>query len=318
VINAGSSYPDSTMEVVAPRPTIERVAPKKGMALNAKGAQTKSLEDALLSEDRLDKTKTIGKPSAILPEATVVAPQVQLPVMLLLSEKVSAKMSRDGMVESFEIKGALSLTAAHDESAVCSVQLKMGKTEHFTFSTNPKVNKTVFDNSSLVQLKDATKGYPSARSVGVLKWIYSSNTDEMVPLKINCWPEEESRGQMNVSIEYSMDVKGVELHGVKIRIPLGTSDSPTILNMDGSHRHNAAAQEMVWELDLIDSSNSSGSLEFTISQKSSEAFFPITVHFESPSLFCNVDVVSVRTADNSAPIQYGLQKSMGAEEYSIE
>jgi hypothetical protein len=76
-------------------------------------------------------------------------------------------------------------------------------------------------------------GFPSARPVGILKWTYSSTTDELVPLKINCWPEEENRNQMNVSIEYSMDIPTLELHGVKIHIPLGTSDTPVILNMDG-------------------------------------------------------------------------------------
>ena len=180
------------------------------------------------------------------------------------------------------------------------------------------MNKASYDKSGLLQLKDASKGFPSQRPVGILKWTFSSTSDEMVPLKINCWPEEESRGQMNVSIEYSMDVKHMELMGVRIRIPLGTSESPVILNMDGTHRHNASAQEMIWELDLIDSSNSSGSLEFTIAQKNADAFFPISVSFESTKLFCNLDVASVRSADGSVPIQYGLQKSMGADEYLIE
>lgn len=123
---------------------------------------------------------------------------------------------------------------------------------------------------------------------------------------------------MNVSIEYSMDLKDKVLHGVRVRIPLGTSESPVILNMDGTHRHSASAQEMIWELDLIDASNSSGSLEFTIAQKNADAFFPITVQFESQSLFCQLEVAGVRTADNSGPIQYGIQKSMGTDEYIIE
>jgi hypothetical protein len=75
---------------------------------------------------------------------------------------------------------------------------------------------------------------------------------------------------------------------------------------------------MIWELNLIDKSNSTGSLEFTIAQKNSDAFFPITVQFESQKLFCDLDVVNVRTADGSSPIQYGIQKSMGADEYTIE
>lgn len=285
-----------------------------------KGGQNKSLEDALVQEDKLAPivSKKMSSTSSANETAAPSIPQIQQPVMLVVSERVVAKLTRDGMVESFEIKGSLTLTASNDESALCSVQMNVGAVDAFTFNTHPKVNKAIYDKSGLLQLKDLTKGFPSARPVGVLKWTYSSTTDEMIPLKINCWPEEESRGQMNVSIEYSMDIKSMELHGVRIRIPLGTSESPTILNMDGTHRHNPSTQDMVWELDLIDKSNSTGSLEFTISQKNSDAFFPITVQFESQKLFCAIDVAGVFTADASTPIQYGIQKSMGADDYTIE
>jgi hypothetical protein len=40
---------------------------------------------------------------------------------------------------------------------------------------------------------------------GILKWTHASSSDDLVPFKVNCWPEEESRGLMNVSIEYTMD-----------------------------------------------------------------------------------------------------------------
>jgi hypothetical protein len=243
---------------------------------------------------------------------------VQQPIMLVVAERVSAKLSRDGNVGSFEIKGSLTLTANSDEAALCSVQMNVGSVDAFTFSAHPKVNKSLYDRSGLVQLKDATKGFPSLRPVGILKWTHSSTNEDMVPIKVNCWPEEESRGQMNVSIEYTMDQSQLTLHDVRIKIPLGTRDAPNIVSVDGSYRHNSSAEELLWEIPLIDSSNSTGSLEFNIAQRNSDAFFPITVQFSSPQLFCEIEVASVRTADGSAPIQYGISKSMSSEEYSIE
>jgi hypothetical protein len=188
---------------------------------------------------------------------------------------------------------------------------------NFTFVTHPKINKALYDSSRLLQLKDPSKGFPTAKPVGILRWTHASSNDELVPIKINCWPEEESRGQMNVSIEYSMDQK-IELHNVRIRIPLGTHDAPSIVSMDGSYKHNSSTNEMIWIIDLIDQSNSSGSLEFNIAQKSADAFFPISVQFTSQQLFCNVEVTSVKTADGSGPIQYSLTKAMSTEEYNIE
>lgn len=304
-----------------PRPAAsssKRAAPVKGMSLST-GGKNKSAEDALMREDKLAplvSSSTAKAAAAEIPAAPAVAQQ---PIMLAIVEKISATLSRDGMVELFEIKGSLTLTAATDEAALCSVQLKMPQTKDtiFVFNTHPKVNKQLYEKSGLLQLKDQSKGFPSARPVGILKWTHSSSSDDLVPLKINCWPEEESRGQMNVSIEYSMDLPDMELHDVVIRIPLGTTVAPNILSVDGAHRHNSSTGELIWEINLIDASNSSGSLEFNIAQRDADAFFPITVGFSSQKLYCALDVTSVNAVEGGTPIVYGSSRSMSAEEYVI-
>ena len=293
-------------------------APVKGMSLVAAGgSKNKSLEDALVKEDKLAPVISSTSKSLASSEVAQVQPMmVQQPIMLVVAERILAKLSRDGMVESFEIKGSLTLTATTDEAALCSVQLSVPKSDLFTFNTHPKINKQVYDKTGLLQLKDAAKGFPSKREVGILRWTHASTSDELVPLKLNCWPEEESRGRMNVSIEYTMDLK-MELHGVRIKIPLGTSDAPSIVAIDGSYKHFPAANEMVWMIDLIDGSNATGSLEFSINQRQADAFFPLQVQFVSQQLFCDLDVTQVRTADGAAPIQYSLGKNMAAEEYTV-
>jgi len=289
----------------------------KGMSLAPAGGKNKSLEDALVKEDKLAPViTTSNKAQSSVAAALPPQPLVQHPVMLVVAERISAKMTREGMVESFEVKGSLTLTATNDEAALCSVQLSVGASDAFTFNTHPKVNKAIYDNSKLLQLKDTTKGFPSARPVGILRWTHASTSDELVPIKINCWPEEESRGQMNVSIEYNLEYK-MDLYDVCIRIPLGTSEAPGILSVDGSHKHNASTGELLWEIDLIDASNATGSLEFNIAQRNADAFFPISVTFSSHQLYCNVDVTSVHYPDGGGSIQYGLSKGLGTDEYLI-
>ena len=317
------SFPDpstsSPVSTIAAASSSRVRQPVKGMSLNPAGAKNKSAEDALMREDKLAPLLNTTKTAATDVPSTIVAAVAQHPITLVVSEKVSAKLSRDGMVELFEIKGSLTLTAADDEAALCSVQLKMptSKDGIFSFNTHPKVNKAAYEKSGLLQLKEANKGFPSARPVGILKWTHSSTNDELVPLKINCWPEEESRGQMNVSIEYSMDVPGLELHDVRICIPLGTSAAPSIVSVDGSHKHNSSTGELTWQIDLIDASNSSGSLEFNVQQRDAEAFFPIAVQFASQKLYSSVEVVNVLSA-GQVPVVFGLSKCMSSEEYEIK
>ena len=300
----------------------------KGMSLGGAG-KNKSLEDALVKEDKLaPHVAAVSKTSSSLSSSANASdnnhpplpPAVQHPVMLQIVEKVTAKISRDGNLELFEVKGGLTLTAANDASALCSVQLKStgASPAGFRFNTHPNVNKALYEKSNLLQLKDASKGFPSARPVGILKWSYSNpSSDHLLPIKINCWPEEEARGIVNVSIEYSADLKDVELHDVKISIPLGTHETPNVLSADGSYKHNSSTGELVWSLHLVDSSNPSGSLEFSILQRNTDAFFPIQVQFSSRQLYCNLEVVSVKTLDSGSPIIYGLTKGMSSDEYVI-
>ena len=317
------SFPDpstsSPVSTIAAASSSRVRQPVKGMSLNPAGAKNKSAEDALMREDKLAPLLNTTKTAATDVPSTIAAAVAQHPITLVVSEKVSAKLSRDGMIELFEIKGSLTLTAADDEAALCSVQLKMptSKDGIFSFNTHPKVNKAAYEKSGLLQLKEANKGFPSARPVGILKWTHSSTNDELVPMKINCWPEEESRGQMNVSIEYSMDVPGLELHDVRICIPLGTSAAPSIVSVDGSHKHNSSTGELTWQIDLIDASNSSGSLEFNVQQRDAEAFFPIAVQFASQKLYSSVEVVNVLSA-GQVPVVFGLSKCMSSEEYEIK
>ena len=149
-----------------------------------------------------------------------------------------------------------------------------------------------------------------------MKWTLIKGNEDRLPIRINCWPEEEGRGQVNVSIEYTLEHK-ITLHDVKIKIPLGTHDVPNIVSIDGSFKHNTSNCELVWEIDLIDNSNTSGSLEFSISQKDVDAFFPVNVSFQSNELFCDLDVGSVTTIADNKAIPYGIEKTMSSEEYII-
>ena len=306
------------------------LAPKAVKGISLMGAtKGKSLEDALMKEDKLAPAMNLKSKSSAgggSETAVVQQPVVQHPIMLQIIEKVTATISRDGSISLFEIKGSLTLTANSDESALCSVQMNTSNVTNssdFIFTTHPKVNKPLYDKTGLLQLKDTTKGFPSARPVGVLKWTHTGVAgadDSLLPIKVNCWPDEESRGVMNVSIEYSKELDKLTLSNLRIKMPLGTPSSPNILSLDGTFKHNATAQDLIWEVPLVDSSNSTGTLEFNIHSKNSspDAFFPIEVEFSSNEMFCDLDVATVKTADGKSPILYGLTKSMSTEGYIIE
>ena len=102
-------------------------------------------------------------------------------------------------------------------------------------------------------------------------------------------------------------------------MPDAPETMPQIISMDsGTHRHNRSAEELIWEIPLIDSSNKSGTLEFNVQQKDSDAFFPINISFGSQQLHAGIDVGAVIGTESNTPVQFGLTKGLVTESYKIE
>jgi len=301
-------------------------APVKGMSIGGiKGAKNDSLFDALVKEEKLNPALAAKKATASSAVDEPAAAVVQQPVMLSAVEKITANLTRDGDVSNVEVKGNLTLTAADDEAACCAVQLALDSSSTgFSFNTHPKVNKQLYDRNQVLVMKDTNKGFPSGRAVGILRWSNSQSSGDYIPLTVNCWPEEESKNRMLVTIDYSASNK-FHLHDVKIRIPILSMDLPTINTIDGDYKMDKANNCLVWEIDLIDGSNTSGNLEFTINEKDADSFFPIQMSFSSQQMQCNIDVLSVKAipvgadlAGASGNISFGYNKGMTTDEYVIE
>ena len=65
--------------------------------------------------------------------------------------------------------------------------------------------------------------------------------------------------------------------------------APTIGEMDGDYNYDARKSILEWRMPVIDASNSSGSLEFTISGVPDD-FFPVNVSFYSTKTICDFQV----------------------------
>lgn len=60
------------------------------------------------------------------------------------------------------------------------------------------------------------------------------------------------------------------------------------MQVDGDYQYNARSNQLTWTVDLIDSANRSGALEFVVPVASSDAFFPVDVSFSAAHTLCQV------------------------------
>ncbi|KAJ8602212.1 hypothetical protein CTAYLR_003642 [Chrysophaeum taylorii] len=300
-IGGGDAPPEvveETMPVVPEVREEEPPAPQvkvKGMKLGSK-PKAASLMASMASEEGISLASVSTSKKKSEP---VVPDVVSAPLAIAVEEKLSCQLTQEGALESFDLKGTLSVTATNDSAAAAKVKVSGTPPRGANVQTHPKVDKKQFTEDSTLALK--TK-FPVGRAVGVLRWSLQTSDESMVPLVINCWPEDEG-DHVNVNIEYTLQ-RG-ELHNVEITLPCPAP--PHIVSIDGAHSH--AGDTLVWSLPMIDSSNASGTLEFNVNADT-DAFFPISLTFESKSLYYDISA--------EADAQFSISKLLTVDNFNIQ
>jgi len=301
-----------------PPPEPEPVRIVASMKLGGKKKGKTDLMSKMAQEDNL-KVEAFepSAPATATAAAAAPPPTEAHPISLTVEERLSLQLSQEGVVEAFDLKGTLSLTANDEAASLCKLAVAdKAVAAGTTFAVHPKVAKKDWEADGVVVMKGAGKGFPVGRPVGVVRWSLSTTDEALVPLTVNCWPEDEGGGVMNVNIEYNMP-RDMELYGVSIKIP-GCAATPEIVEIAGAHHHDAKAEVLDWQLELIDASNRSGTLEFNIQAKDPDGFFPIVVDFRSKSLYYDVPVASVTEVESGAPIAYTFNKALTVDAFRIQ
>lgn len=286
---------------------------KGGLSLGG-GAGKKDLFSALAAEDNLmPMAGGTGNAFDLSAPAKAPAAAPSTPLSLALEEKITVQMSREGDVQSCDVKGTLTLTANTEAGAMALVNVdKSALPPNFSYATHPKVDKKGYESKGVLSLKGG-KGFPLQRGVGILRWSY--NGEDAAPLTINCWPEDEGTGTINVNIEMEMTRTDLVLQDVNILLPLGTSDPPAIEAIDGIYKHDPASGMLCWHFDQVDANNSTGSLEFTVAGSDTDVFFPVQIGFRSETLLCPVNITAVTHSQNGTAIPNQFVKSFSPDSY---
>lgn len=238
--------------------------------------------------------------------------------------------TRDGSLSSFEVKGDLELRISDSSLAKVKLQLAdpassshlAGASSEVQYKTHPHVDKNTWASSRAIALKDPSKPFPVNQNLGVLRWRLATKDESLVPLSIQCWPSVSGDGTGEVNVEYELEAKDLVLQNVVISIPLPEGLSSADITAEageGSHIVDENAATLSWVIDRIDSSNSSGSLEFSVpaGAESADVFFPVQVSFVGERTLSETTVDSIVSADTASPVTWSTQSVLSAENYQI-
>ena len=236
-------------------------------------------------------------------------------INVTIAESISARLSREGAIESFEVKGDLQLRISDPSLTQVKLNLAMGDTKGAQLNAHPKVDKAAFKSSNTVQLTDATKGFPSNNSIQVVRWRLAAKPDDVAdpPIRFTVWTSESSTGTYSITVEYELTGSD-PLKDVVVAIPYSTSE-PVVSSFDAVYE--VSGDSIDWSIGDVDDSNPSGSFEFEAEAGGEDDFFPIGVRFVKSQPWVDIDVSSVELLNEGQDVGFAKEVRSVADNYMI-
>ncbi|KAN0135631.1 hypothetical protein V8E53_006522 [Lactarius tabidus] len=322
--------PSSPARAASPVTSSSRVPAFKssGMKLGSKKTKQAELLDALggsalLSED----ISTPNTPAASTPEPTIVKDiRSSLPtvtpesVHITTKENISLSLSREGGIESLELKGDMNLHITDPSLSRVKILLLPASSvigPELQFKQHPNVGKFAVNKERIIALKDPSRVFPVNQSLAVLKWRYTGKDESYIPLSINCWPTPSNDDTCDVNIEYELENENVSLYDLTISIPLPAGSYPTVAPHSGEWQLNPSSHHLDWTIPLVNADDRSGALEFSVSGGDVNAFFPVRVSFVGLGNTVSVRVASVSRVDDGEDVVFSEDASFTTDNYLV-
>ena len=213
-------------------------------------------------------------------------------IQVTIAEKISAKISREGSLNSFNVQGFLQFKTSDPSLAKVKLDVLANATHGAQFRTHPRIDKALFNSSKVIQLQDTSRGFPTNNSIEVLRWSSSPSVEstDALPINFTVWVNKGS-SNYNVTIEYEL-TGGDSLRDVVVTMPYTTGE-PEVSSFDAIYE--VSGDSLEWTIGPVDETNPSGSFEFEAHADDESDFFPMKVGFAKTKPFVEVDVSTAST-----------------------
>ncbi|CAO1944528.1 unnamed protein product [Urochloa humidicola] len=283
-----------------------------GMKLG-KAKKTNQFLESLKAEGELilEDTQPSGSQSRLSP----VAPSD--PIAVAIEEKINVTVKRDTGIHNFDIQGTLALQVLNDTDGFIQLQIENQDLPGLSFKTHPYINKELFNSQKIIGAKDLNRPFPSGQNeTPLVKWRIQELEESSLPLSVNCWPSV-SGIETYVNIEYEAS-EMFDLLNVVISIPLpALRGAPSVTQIDGEWKYDSRNSLLEWSIILIDQSNRSGSMEFTVPTADPSTFFPISVGFSASSTFSDLKVTGILPLREGNPPKFSQRIQLVTDNYLV-
>ncbi|CCH43599.1 Coatomer subunit delta-2 [Wickerhamomyces ciferrii] len=241
-------------------------------------------------------------------------------ILITLEEKITAEITREGSIQSSELKGVLQLRINDSELAHSKILLQAdGASDGVQYKTHPNVDRALFAKESIIGLKDPAKPFPSNdQNLGVLRWrgVGKSDENKFIPIQFSTWVSENG-SLLDVTLEFEVtETYNEEVNKITILVPVATENVE--LKSDNASIIEISEEGIFFEIEKL-SPGENGVLEFSI-EANEDILFPIEVSFvnENPvNSLGKVKVLDVVKVEDDESLSFDQLSELSTEGYFI-
>ncbi|XXG96667.1 hypothetical protein Hte_002957 [Hypoxylon texense] len=292
----------------------------KGMQLGKK-SKTTDMFERVRGDMGAEVDESPLVPAVSTPVAEPAAPRMSSTldrdaIHITLNEAISAKISREGSLNSLTVSGDLSLKVSDPSLTKIKLNLAANASHGAQFRTHPNVDRGLFTSSKVIQMSNVARGFPVNNAVGVLRWRATPKTDDTsaLPISFTVWVNKGSGDNYTMTVEYEL-TGGDVLKDVSVVIPYATSE-PSVSSFDATYE--VSGDSLEWTIGTVSDDNPNGSFEFDAQADDENEFFPMQVRFSKTTPFVDVDVTSVELLEESEEVTFSKDIKSVADSYLVE
>lgn len=164
----------------------QKKAPKKGMQLGKPKVKKNDLMKELEKQQVIQQQPTTQNDE----EEKAVENYNALTehAMIEVDERVCCSVNKDGDIEKFELKGIVFLTLTDPRKNQPQIQLSYKDFKGLSFKVHPELDKQAWNKKKTIQSKnpqDEAEGLSTQTRLDVIRYRYTSKTEEDLPFTIN-------------------------------------------------------------------------------------------------------------------------------------
>ncbi|KAK3190764.1 coatomer subunit delta [Lecanicillium sp. MT-2017a] len=236
-------------------------------------------------------------------------------IHVTIAESISAKLSREGAINSLAISGDLSLRVSDASMTKIKLALQAVPSHGAQFRTHPNVDRNAFNSSKVIQMSNTARGFPVNNAVPVLRWRATPKADDpsACPITFTVWINRDG-SKYNITVEYEL-TGGDALKDVSVVIPYQGSE-PVVSSFDAAYE--VSGDMLEWNIGTVDDENPNGSFEFEAESGDENDFFPMNVRFSKTTPYIDVDVNSVALMEENEDVTFSKEVKSTADNFTVE